>query len=168
MNALPLFGIAALIGALIAITRTQGPTDVNALQPATTRRINRDFTRLDPSFRARLERMLAELNAEGFDAIMWEGYRTPERAKDMVARGVGKLESMHRLGLAADIISAKDRWNASLAFRNALHDAAARNGLTSGLAGDPWHVQALPWEYDARLFAMAADKRTEFVRTLRG
>lgn len=120
--------------------------------------VDRNPENLLPAFRQRLERVFEDMRAAGFSPLLWEGYRTPERARKLAAGGVGIERSLHTLGAAADVVDAVKLWNASPAFWEALAHAARANGLTSGSDfGDPPHVQAVPVAKQSELRA-AADK----------
>lgn len=122
-----------------------------------------DLGVLTPAFRERLEQLLARMAADGFDYLVWETYRSPERALELEQRGTGVRLSQHSLGLAADIIDRRRYWNASPAFVAALHRHALELGL-GRVDGDPWHVQALAPRYDAKMRAMVPAQRDAFLR----
>lgn len=129
--------------------------------------VNRDPHRLYPAFADKLERVFETMRNHGYDPILWEGYRTAERAQELADRGSGKVNSMHRLGLAADVVENGTLWNASPLFWKALGEAAKEHGLHWG--GD-WdkvdkpHIQYLPPSEDRALFAMTPAQLDEHLR----
>lgn len=97
--------------------------------------VNRDPARLKPEFRTRLMRVLRAMRRRGFKPYLWEGYRTPQRTKLLVERGVGIPDSLHMKGLAADVVdksTAPDYWKGSRAFWTALGQETRKAGLTWG------------------------------------
>jgi len=137
----------------------------------------RDMQLLLPSFRERVELVLERLRARGFDPVVWETYRSPARAKQLVARRRSRVRglSMHCYGAAVDIISESRKWSWPQFF-NALGDEAKRLGLTWG--GD-WnangiqedsdfdavHIQAVPVRLQDDFRALSNDgERDRYVR----
>jgi hypothetical protein len=117
----------------------------------------RDVTRLAPRFRLALARALAELHRVGFDPVVCETLRTPERqrflygfgrdyddGRGIVTQAATADQSWHGYGLAADVISRAHGWDAPPAFWRALQAAVEQEGLVSGAAwpmADKPHVQ---------------------------
>ena len=102
---------------------------------------------LVPGFREAVARVVAAMRTAGYDAVVREGLRSAARARELAAKGTGIVSSLHKLGLAVDIISASKGWNASPEFWQALRSAAEKEGLTSGASfskADRAHVQAVP------------------------
>jgi hypothetical protein len=105
-----------------------------------------DLGLLLPSFRERVERLLAALRRRGFVPCFRDGYRSPEEARRNAVRGVGVADSMHCYGAAADIICGERGWDHD-EFFVALGEEAKKAGLYWG--GD-WrkpdrpHVQGVP------------------------
>jgi peptidoglycan LD-endopeptidase CwlK len=70
---------------------------------------SRQWELLDPDFRQRLLLVLRQLKAQhGIDAVLLEGYRSPERQAALAALGpsvtqAAPFESYHQHGLAADV-----------------------------------------------------------------
>jgi hypothetical protein len=93
--------------------------------------INRNPNLLVPEFAGILEKLFQNLRQKGFDPHLWEGYRTPERAKYLAEQGTGIEKSLHIEGRAADIISKKDFWSNSEFFA-ALGNEALKLGLVWG------------------------------------
>lgn len=94
--------------------------------------------------------------------MLWEGYRSPERAAQLAKRGTGIARSMHCLGCAADIVHEDKLWAAPAAFWEALGEEAERLGLTWGgrfKRADKPHVQAIPVHEQERFRAMTGDER---------
>jgi hypothetical protein len=99
---------------------------------------------LAPRFRDAVQRMFVELRKAGFDPIIAESYRTPERqaylfgfgrqyddGRGVVTKAPNCDLSWHCFGLAVDVISAKDGWDNPSFFR-ALKAAAKDEGLMAG------------------------------------
>lgn len=106
-----------------------------------------DLARLDPVFRQHVETLLVLMTRDGWDPKVHETYRSPARAALLALTGRGTARSMHCYGIAADIISAKDKWNAPIEFWLALGHHARELGLTWGgvwRKRDLPHVQAVP------------------------
>lgn len=117
---------------------------------------------LQPRFRAKVDQLVARMNARGFDAIVWETYRTRARNIALSKKGTGVKPladgtvpiGMHELGLAVDVVSKSKRWSPAPAFWSALGAEAKALGLTWGglwrnpktgkLGRDKPHVQAVP------------------------
>ena len=86
--------------------------------------VNRDLSLLAPKFRAAIEVALVECSAAGFDAFVFEGYRTQALQAIYYARGrtvkppekpvtnaPTNLLSWHGYGLAVDVISKAHFWD---------------------------------------------------------
>lgn len=89
-------------------------------------RANRDLTLLAPAFRRAVEKAIAECNApaNGFDAMVYEAYRSAELQRIYYARGrtaipphhtvtnaSTNLYSWHGYGLAVDVVHRTDFWS---------------------------------------------------------
>lgn len=114
---------------------------------------------LAPKFVAALLQMLALMRAQGYDPVVYETYRTPERqaflfgfgrtyddGRGVVTHAPDTTKTWHGYGLAADVISASKEWDAPASFWLALGAAAAKCGLTWGgnwpiIERDKPHVQ---------------------------
>jgi hypothetical protein len=85
---------------------------------------NRDLALLAPKFREAVERAVAECNANGLDAYVYEGYRSDELQAVYYARGRtvkpphkpvtnarSNLYSWHGFSLAVDVISRSKGWD---------------------------------------------------------
>ena len=128
--------------------------------------IDRDLSKLHPEFRELVELLLKRLRARGLDPMVWEAWRSFERAEEMQKRGSGVAMSMHCYGLAVDIISATTRWNAPSEFWAALGDEAETLGLVWGgrwQRKDLPHVQAVLVRDQDRVRAMSDTERSAFV-----
>jgi hypothetical protein len=126
----------------------------------------RDLDALHPAFRARLERVLARLEAEGHPAVVHRTWRSPERQRFYRLTGWSKLDyGYHTVvdgrggpeALAADVAPVGLTTDAARAvFWRALLTAARAEGLTTGatwtrsgrwraaypdIGWDPGHVQ---------------------------
>lgn len=119
----------------------------------------RDVERLAPHFRRDLTRLLVRLRGRGFDPIVAETYRSPERwrylygfgreyddGRGVVTKASSPETTWHYFCLAADIWSEKDLWRAPPAFWEALRVEATALGLRSG---DDWDGDGIPVARDA-------------------
>jgi peptidoglycan LD-endopeptidase CwlK len=109
------------------------------------RTASRQWELLDPDFRQRLLVIFKIMREQhGYDMVLLEGYRSPDRQAQLAALGpqvtqAGAFASYHQYGLAADsaflrdgriVISEKDQWAAA---GYALYGEVARSvGLTWG------------------------------------
>jgi peptidoglycan LD-endopeptidase CwlK len=109
------------------------------------RTASRQWELLDPEFRQRLLVIFKIMRDQhGYDMVLLEGYRSPDRQAQLAALGpqvtqAGAFESYHQYGLAADcafvrdgriVISERDQWAAS---GYALYGEVARSvGMTWG------------------------------------
>jgi len=147
----------------------------------------RDLDKLDPSFRLKIEQLLKYMTDRGWKPVVWETYRSPERARELLAKGTSKNgdRSMHCIGLACDIVdgdfhntgSAKEGyWTAPPAFWADLEDGAQLLGLVrlfkmgkKDIPGqaDSWdlpHVQAVKVAEQNKVRAMNVVQRAAFVK----
>ena len=79
---------------------------------------DRDWNKLQPAFRQSLLVLLSRLAGQGYQFVLLEGYRSPERQDALAAMGshltqARAFESRHQFGLAADIAPMR---NGALAF----------------------------------------------------
>lgn len=126
--------------------------------------IDRNPHKLISGFAAKVEQLFQRMRARGFDPLLWEGYRSPERAAELAARGVGVVQSMHCYGAAVDIVERTALWSASAAFWDALGQEAEALGLTWGgrfSRVDLPHVQLVPVREQAALRAMTPEQRSQ-------
>jgi len=131
--------LALMIFGLAALRAKQMPNQ-------NQKRSDGQLATLVPGFRQAVARVIAAMRAAGFDAVVREGLRSAARAQELAAKGRGIVNSLHKLGLAADIISASKGWNASPEFWQALRSFAEKEKLTSGASfskPDVAHVQAI-------------------------
>lgn len=120
--------------------------------------VQRGIDCLAPLFRQKVQAMLANLTNDGFDAVIAESCRSDERQawlygmgreydddRGIVTNAPNGNHSWHKFGLAVDVISRKQGWNAPAAFWVALGRAAHKQGLAWGGAWprfqDRPHVQ---------------------------
>jgi hypothetical protein len=105
--------------------------------------VDRDLAKLAPAFLVRVQHVVADLQASGFDPWVFEAVRTAERqaylwkkGRDLpgsiVTKAKSHLQSWHGHGLAVDIISKSLLWNAPATFWTALGASCKVHGLTWG------------------------------------
>lgn len=123
----------AVISALLAGERLAPPPalppesfttlEVITIRPALAN-ASRDWTLLDDNFSQRLLRVFQRMREHGYEVVLLEGYRSPERQNQLAAMGsnvtnAGAYQSYHQFGLAADcafmregkiVINEKDPW----------------------------------------------------------
>lgn len=112
---------------------------------------DRDMDKLVPEFRTRVELLLTKMQNWGFDPMVWEAWRSFERARLLQARGVGVAKSVHCYGLAVDLVSESRKWSPRPTFWMSLEKACAELNLCWGghfRRVDRPHVQALPAAMD--------------------
>jgi len=116
-------------------------------------RINRDFDKLYPPFREKLEYGLSMADAAGLKVYLFEGYRTLERQAQLYAQGrtiPGRIVtnaraglSMHNYGIAADLVfdgSPKEgiQWSWDGDYVNGKEGSYSRLGPLMEMAGLTW------------------------------
>ena len=136
---------------------------------------------LHPAFRARVDRILAGMRADGHQPVVFETLRSFERARELAKRGTGVARSMHCYGLAVDIVdgyrATKDEslWTAKPEFWASLARHADAQGCVWGgdfrnSRGEPSpdkpHVQAVPPKLQTRVRAASAAELDALVRRL--
>lgn len=107
-----------------------------------------------PKFAQAVRVVLEDLKAKGFDPLVYETMRTPERqswlagfgvhyddGRGLVTHATNVYQSWHAFGTACDIISYSREWDAPSEFWNALGHAAIARGLAWG---GLWHMRDLP------------------------
>jgi LAS superfamily LD-carboxypeptidase LdcB len=141
--------------------------------PRTEPKQNRDMDALHADYRTRLDRFLADAKAKGFRVLVYETYRTPERQAWLYSQGrpgphAGRpqvtwtLDSLHRYGLAADMVvlapSGAADWSAAAYAR--LHAACppAKYGLQL-VAGEKPHLEIVGGQSYAAQHGIARDWR---------
>ena len=129
--------------------------------------VSRDPGQLIPAFAVKVETLFQTLRAQGHDPLLWEAYRTPERAQKLSDKGTGIKKSMHCLGAAVDVVDADGLWTASPEFWDAIGEEAEALGLTvlyrNGRRRDRPHVQAIAVKDQSRFRRMTETERHEFV-----
>lgn len=118
---------------------------------------------MEPTLRARVEQLLADLTQQGFQPYIVYGWRSQERQRAIIARGHSRVKlSMHnitRAGIphayAADIVDRRFLWNEQgMPFFRALGKSARNLGL---IWGGTWqrkdwaHVQSIPVSQQRRI-----------------
>ena len=107
--------------------------------------VQRSLDGLAPKFRAAVERVVAQMEADGHDPWVFETLRTEARqsflhgfgrdyddGRGIVTHSDSAADTWHGYGLAVDIISKSKRWGASRQFWLSLGAACADEGLTWG------------------------------------
>ncbi len=118
--------------------------------------LNRDPAMLLPSFADTVEVLFRRLRAEGYDPMLNESYRSPERGARLKSLGYSQAgdKSMHVHGAAVDIISASGGWQGSEDLWQAMGPIAEDLGLVWGgrwAFYDPAHVQAVAVSEQSKL-----------------
>lgn len=121
--------------------------------------VDNDVEKLAPFFHRDVLRLLIRMRKRGFDAVVFEACRSPERAKylygfgreyddgrGVITKAATVWETWHGFGLAVDIISESKRWNASAEFWSALGEECRSLGLRWG---NDWDMDGVPVERDA-------------------
>lgn len=127
--------------------------------------VDRDPKHLIPSFAKKLNKLFSAMRARGYKPLLWEGLRTPERASQLAAKGLGISNSLHIYGAAADIVdesTAPRYWDGAPGFWTALGQEAKKLGLTWGgdfSSRDLPHVQAITVAQESRFRAAAPSER---------
>jgi len=123
-----------------------------------------------PSFREAVVKLVGQMSAAGYPAIVWETGRSLARAQALNKTGRGITLSMHSYGAAADILCKRHHWDCAehgCDFYEVLADKAEALGLTSGHRWkkvDSVHVQALPVGHQAQFRKLKPEQRDAFVR----
>lgn len=130
--------------------------------------VDRNPGELLPGFARKVDRLFRALRADGHDPMLWEGYRSPERAAKLAKKGTGIKLSMHCLGAAVDIVDEDDMWKATSAFWDAIGNHAEDLGLcvlynSRGQRIDRPHVQAVSVRAQNKFRAMTPAERARFV-----
>lgn len=99
--------------------------------------IDRDPKKLLPGFADKVEKLFQRMRARGFNPLLWEGYRTPERAAALhAANPTGAIsDSIHSYGGAVDIVDGAflpEREGVSPGFWTALGEETEKLALTWG------------------------------------
>ena len=115
---------------------------------------NREFAVLAPKFRVAVERAIRAANAKGFDAIVYETYRSQQLQEAYFARGRtqvppvatvtnarSNLYSWHGYGLAVDVISQDKGWDVSADWYASVAECFRAEGCRWG---GEWKMKDLP------------------------
>jgi hypothetical protein len=107
--------------------------------------IDQSLDGLAPTFRTKVEALLARFTALGFDPMIAESFRSDARqawlfgfgreyddGRGVVTYAVQGERSWHRYGLAVDIVSASRGWDPSPSFWRSLGSCARIEGLAWG------------------------------------
>lgn len=116
--------------------------------------VNNDLILLAPKFRAQIVSAIAACQKDGLDAFVYEGYRSPELQAIYYARGrtiipptkpvtnaISNLQSWHGYGLAVDVISKQQYWNAPESWFTAVAKIFKEHGCRWG---GEWKMKDLP------------------------
>jgi hypothetical protein len=106
-----------------------------------------DVDLLLPTFRASVVRVVARMQALGFEPVVFDTLRTLEEAARNAAKGTGILNSLHLYGAACDVICNVHGWTCNAKrckFYTVLRRVALAEGCCIGPAGDLPHFQAIP------------------------
>jgi hypothetical protein len=129
---------------------TAAASTAGTAAPSTSGIDRRNLGGLQPGFRAKVERVLARLQARGWRPYVAEGRRTRAQQREKVRRGYSRtMNSRHLSGRAADIVDRRYGWGGPAArqtyrFWRDLGAAARAEGLTWGgnwRTPDVAHVQ---------------------------
>ncbi len=120
-----------------------------------------------PSMQKAVQKLLANMEARGFDPMVFETLRSAAREKELDAKGAGSAgTSMHFYGAAADIVSRSHMWDWP-EFYVALCEEAEKLGLVSGhhwKRVDSTHVQAVPVAQQPTFRRLKVRDRDAFIR----
>ena len=135
--------------------------------------VNRDPLTLIPAFADKVERLFYQLRSAGHDPMLWEAYRSPERAAMLNRKGTGIKQSMHCLGAAVDIVEEDSTpWDPEThGFWDDIGDFAEALGLVVLYKGkgrkrrrfDRPHVQALPVSMQPKFRRMTKAQQVAYV-----
>jgi hypothetical protein len=127
-----------------------------------------DVDLLLPTFRASVVRVVARMQALGFEPVVFDTLRTLEEAARNAAKGTGILNSLHLYGAACDVICNVHGWSCAAQkckFYRRLREVYLADGCCMGPVGDLPHFQAVPvgrWQNKIRALgtaeASAADR----------
>jgi peptidoglycan L-alanyl-D-glutamate endopeptidase CwlK len=95
-----------------------------------------DLALLAPGFRARLLSAIADAESRGLDPLVFETIRNEELQREAFERGASKAEhawqSWHYFGLASDVISRRQLWDAPRDWWVTWGECVERAGLAWG------------------------------------
>ena len=123
-----------------------------------------------PTFARRVRAVCSELTNQGFDPMVFETFRTRERADILMRQGKsnGADRSFHCLSAAADIISASKHWDHPEFFK-ALGEIAQDCGLVWGgtfKRRDLCHVQAISDRNYNALKSLPTQQRDAYINVI--
>lgn len=101
-----------------------------------------------PTMQVRVQQLIDNMNALGYEPVLFDGLRTAEEAEANAKKGTGVVESMHLFGVAADLICELHGWSCraqKCKFYQNLKREAVKLGFVSGSdfgSVDEPHVQA--------------------------
>lgn len=117
-------------------------------------RVSRDLAQLAPRFRDAVQKAVADCQARGLDAYVYEAYRSPELQALYYQRGRtirppvqkvtnarSSLYSWHGYGLAVDVISRRHGWDRPESWFRDVAESFRKFGCKWG--GD-WKMKDLP------------------------
>ena len=150
-----------------------GPADAIAAFHAATRTADPEL--LAPLFRLAVNAAIAECNANGLDAVVYETYRSNELQaiyymrgrtvrppQETVTNAMSNLYSWHGYGLAVDVIHRTKEWSAGDAWFRHVAEIFKRHGCKWG--GD-WRNPDLPHFQWGLCRASPSDRARELLRT---
>lgn len=145
------------------------------LPPAIAPRVNRSLDRLAPHFAAAVRAALADANAAGLDATVFEALRSRELATLYYARGrtvkppertvtnaPDETYSWHGYGLAVDVISLSKAWSKPPEWFAAVFEHFKRHGCRWG---GEWKRKDLPHFQWGRCKPSPSDKARQMLAT---
>lgn len=117
--------------------------------------VRKDLELLAPRFRVKLTKVLVRMRERGFDPVVVETLRDDDRqrflygfgreyddGRGVVTKAATADTTWHGFGLAADVISHSQRWDAPEEFWTALGEESRAEGLTWGADWDGDGIQA--------------------------
>jgi len=139
-------------------------------------RANNDLATLAPKFRDAVEKSIAECNAKGLDAIVYEAYRSQELQSLYYARGrsivpphstvtnaQSNLFSWHGYGLAVDVISRSKDWDRPESWFASVAEIFRANGCRWG---GEWKMKDLPHFQWGLCKPSPSDRARELISTV--
>lgn len=137
--------------------------------------VNRDLSILAPKFREAVEQAVADCKARGYDAYVYESYRSLELAQLYYARGrtiippvktvtnaPSNLYSWHGYCLAVDVISVAHGWDRPESW---FADVAESFGKFGCKWGGDWKFKDLPHFQWGSCKPSPSDRAREIIRS---
>lgn len=120
-----------------------------------TRQIVKDMDLLEPGFREKINRFMADALTEGTDLVPVETFRSRERQEQVFRDGKSQLRTVgtHHYGLAVDFakrVNGKLTWEGPWSLMPRL---ASKHGLTSLYPNDAGHIQGCTVAQQRELFS---------------